>query len=294
MTTSRDELKQWIGKTETQVDEACPKPLRALAATLDRDDPEPLPGTAIPPCWHWLYFLSLPRQSEFGPDGHARRGGFLPPVPLPRRMWAGGRLEWLGPLRVGEAITKASRIVDVSSKEGRAGPLVFVRVHHEICSNGNFAIIEEQDLVYCDLAKPGELAPSSAAPASPDWSREIQPDPALLFRYSALTFNAHRIHYDRPYAMNVEGYPGLVVHGPLIATLLLDLLRRNLPDVQVRQFSFRVMKPTFDLAAFKVCGTRTKEGTSAQLWAEHPDGALAMDATASWDDANRGIYAQSS
>jgi 3-methylfumaryl-CoA hydratase len=131
MTTSPDVLKQWIGKTETQVDEVSPKPLSALAAALDRDDPEPQPGSAIPPCWHWLYFLSLPRQSEIGPDGHVRRGGFLPPVPLPRRMWAGSRLEWLAPLRVGEAITKASRIVDVSSKEGRTGPLVFVRVRHE-------------------------------------------------------------------------------------------------------------------------------------------------------------------
>jgi 3-methylfumaryl-CoA hydratase len=145
----------------------------------------------------------------------------------------------------------------------------------KISCNGDLAIIEEQDMVCRDVAKPGEIVPSPAAPASADWRREVQPDPALLFRCSA-----HRIHYDRPYAMNVEGYPGLVVHGPLIATLLLDLLRRNLPDVQVRHFSFRAMKPTFDLAAFKISGTRTKDGTSAQLWAEHPGGALAMDATA--------------
>ena len=281
MASSHDELKQWIGKSETQVDEASPKPLRALAAALDRDDPEPQPGSAIPPCWHWLYFFPLPRQSEIGPDGHPRRGGFLPLVPLPRRMWAASRLEWLVPLRVGETIIRASRIVDVSTKDGRTGPLVFVRVRHEVSSNEELAIIEEQDIVYRDVAKPGELGPSAAAPPCSDWRRVIQPHPALLFRYSALTFNAHRIHYDRPYAMNVEHYPGLVVQGPLIATLLLDLLRRNLPNVQVRRFSFRAIKPTFDLAAFKICGTRTRDGASAQIWAEHPDGALAMDATAS-------------
>lgn len=273
-------LNQWIGKTETQVDEASPKPLKALAAALDRDDPEAEPGSPVPPCWHWLYFLSLTKQSEIGADGHERRGGFLPPVPLPRRMWAGSRLEWLAVLRVGEVITKSSRIVEVSGKAGRTGPLVFVRVRHEVSSNGNLAVIEEQDIVYRDAPKPGEVAPSRAAPAYSEWRREIRPDPALLFRYSALTFNAHRIHYDRSYSMNVEGYPGLVVHGPLIATLLLDLLRRNLPDVRVRHFSFRAIKPTFDLTSFKIGGARSKDGASAQLWAEHPDGTLAMDATA--------------
>ena len=238
------------------------------------------PGNAVPPCWHWLYFLSLPRQSEIGPDGHARRGGFLPPVPLPRRMWAASQLEWLRPLRIGEAIAKSSLIADVSSKEGRTGPLVFVRVRHEVSARGHLALIEEQDIVYRDAPKPGEAAPSPRAPEHCDWQREIWPDPALLFRYSALTFNAHRIHYDRPYALNVEGYPGLVVHAPLIATLLLNLLRRHFPDARIRRFSFRAVKPTFDLTAFKIAGARGKDGDSVQLWAEHPDGALAMDATA--------------
>jgi 3-methylfumaryl-CoA hydratase len=183
-------------------------------------------------------------------------------------------------LRIGETLTRSSRIADISSKEGRTGSLVFVRVRHEISVGGDLAIIEEQDIVYRDAPKTGEAAPAAAAPVHPDWARQIEPDPALLFRYSALTFNAHRIHYDRSYAMNVEGYPGLVVHGPLIATLLLDLLRRNLPDASIRRFSFRAMKPTFDLGAFKIGGARSRDGASVQLWAEHPDGALAMDATA--------------
>jgi 3-methylfumaryl-CoA hydratase len=179
MATNQDDLRQWIGKTDRQIDEASLKPLRALAATLDRDDPELQPGSAIPPCWHWLYFLSLP--PEMGPDGHPRRGDFLPPVPLPRRMWAASRLEWLVPLRVGETLSRGTRIVDVSTKEGRTGPLVFVRVRHEVSSTGKLAIIEEQDIVYRDLARPGELGPSSAAPTSSEWRRVIQADPALLF-----------------------------------------------------------------------------------------------------------------
>ena len=258
-----------------------PTPLQSLAAALDREDPAPAPGDALPPCWHWLYFLPLSRQSEIGPDGHPHRGGFLPPVPLPRRMWAGSRLEWIKPLRVGQPITRMSRIVDVSVKEGRTGPLVFVRVRHEIGHVVGQCLVEEQDIVYRNIPKPDEPAPPvSKAPAVHDWAREIRPDAVLLFRYSALTFNGHRIHYDRRYATETEGYPGLVVHGPLIATLLLDLLRRHLPDAQVARFAFRALKPTFDLDTFKVCGALGEGAKSVHLWAEHSDGALAMDATA--------------
>jgi 3-methylfumaryl-CoA hydratase len=196
-------------------------------------------------------------------------------------MWAGSRLEGDKPLRVGQAITKTSRIVDVSVKEGRTGPLVFVRVRHTIGHVAGQCLVEEQDIVYRDMPKPGEPAPPVAtAPTVHDWAREIHPDAVLLFRYSALTFNGHRIHYDRTYATGTEGYPGLVVHGPLIATLLLDLLRRHGPDAQVRRFVFRALKPTFDVDAFRVCGARGEDGKTVRLWAEHGDGALAMDATA--------------
>ncbi|MGH6610935.1 MAG: FAS1-like dehydratase domain-containing protein [Burkholderiaceae bacterium] len=272
-------LQQWIGKTETLTDQAVATPIDALAATLDRKDPPARVGDSIPPCWHWLYFLPLHRHSELGPDGHAKRGEFLPPVPLPRRMWAGSRIEFKTPLQVGEALSRTSRIADVRSREGRAGPVVFVNVHHEICGDNQLAIVEEHDIVYRDMPR-GESAPEGTqAPNDAHWSRRIDPDDVLLFRYSALTFNGHRIHYDRRYATNVEGYPGLVVHGPLIATLLLDLLRSELPAAEVKTFSFRAIKPLCDVAPFHVCG-RHEDKKIVKLWARTPEGHVAMDASA--------------
>ena len=280
MALDLEHLKQWIGKTESRVDVAGATPVQALAATLDRDDPAPQQGDPIPPCWHWLYFLPLHRQSEIGADGHPKRGGFLPPVPLPRRMWAGSRIEFLRPLTVGSTIRRDSRIVDVSGKEGRTGTLVFVRVRHEIGDEGGVAVVDEHSIVYRDNPKPGDPEPAAqAAPADHEWIRTIAPDDVLLFRYSALTFNGHRIHYDRRYVTEVS-YPGLVVHGPLLATLLLDLLRRSMPDATVARFAFRAVKPTFDVAPFQVCGRRAEDGKTIRLWARHTDGALAMDATA--------------
>jgi 3-methylfumaryl-CoA hydratase len=280
MSLDIEHLRSWIGRTETLEDTATPAPVRALSATLDRDDAAPQNGTPVPPCWHWLYFLPMARQSQIGPDGHPQRGGFLPPVPLPRRMWAGSRIEFLQPLRVGQALSRTSRILDVRVKDGRTGPLVFVNVRHEIHGDGALAIVEEHDIVYRDMPAPGEAAPApTPAPADPQWERRIQPDDVLLFRYSALTFNGHRIHYDRQYVTEVEGYPGLIVHGPLIATLLLDLLRRQLPDARVKTFQFRAVKPLFDIASFVVCGRQDDAGT-VKLWASNEDGHLAMDATA--------------
>jgi 3-methylfumaryl-CoA hydratase len=273
-------LQSWIGQTESVQDLATVVPLRALSATLDRDDAAIDIGSEVPPCWHWLYFLPLHRQSGLGPDGHARRGGFLPPVPLPRRMWAGSRLEFLAPLRAGQAMARNSRIADVRMKEGRTGPLVFVQVQHDIHADRQHAIHEEHDIVYRDLPQPGEAVPAGVpAPQDALWTREIVPDDVLLFRYSALTFNGHRIHYDRRYVTEVEGYPGLIVHGPLIATLLLDLLRRALPAAKVGRFAFKAMKPVFDIAPFRVCG-RPEGGNTVKLWAVTPEGHLAMDATA--------------
>jgi 3-methylfumaryl-CoA hydratase len=280
MTLDIAHLQTWIGKTESRPDVASAVPVQALAATLDRDDPAPKAGDPIPPCWHWLYFLPLHRHSEIGPDGHPKRGGFLPPVPLPRRMWAGSRIDFARPLRVGSALSRTSRIMDVSAKEGRTGTLVFVRVLHQVGDGEGVAIHEEHDIVYRDDPKPGEPTPAAKmAPADHEWTREIRPDAVLLFRYSALTFNGHRIHYDEPYATGVEGYPGLVVHGPLIATLLLDLLRRNRPDATVSRFTFRAMKPLFHTAPFLVCGQRGDEGNVA-LWATSAEGTLAMEASA--------------
>jgi 3-methylfumaryl-CoA hydratase len=280
MTVDLDQLRSWIGRSETIEDVVTAAPLRGLSATLDREDAPQAAGKAIPPCWHWLYFLPMARQSEIGTDGHAKRGGFLPPVPLPRRMWAGSRIDFAAPLCVGQAIARTSRIDDVRLKEGKTGPLVFVKVRHDIRADGAPAIVEEHDIVYRDHPQPGEPAPAGTpAPADAQWTRRIVPDDVLLFRYSALTFNGHRIHYDRKYVTEVEGYPGLIVHGPLIATLLLDLLRRELPDATVTHFEFRAMKPLFDIAPFEVCGRRV-DGHHVKLWARTPEGHLAMDAGA--------------
>jgi 3-methylfumaryl-CoA hydratase len=272
-------LREWIGKTESASDQVTPAPIAALSATLDIEARPPRAGDALPPLWHWLYFLGLHRQSQLGPDGLASRGGFLPPVPLPRRMWAGGRLEFVRAMRVGETYTRTSRIADVQHKEGRTGPLVFVVARHEIGNADGIAIAEEQDIVYRDQAKRGEPAPAAGpAPAGAAWGRAVQPDEVLLFRYSALTFNGHRIHYDRRYATETEGYPGLVVHGPLIATLLLDLLRREMPKAPVARLEFRAASPLFDTGPFKVNG-KPDDGKMVALWASSADGNLAMTAS---------------
>jgi 3-methylfumaryl-CoA hydratase len=274
-------LREWLGRTESRSDTITATPIAALSATLDRDDALPNNGDMLPLLWHWLYFLPLHRQSELGADGHAARGGFLPPVPLPRRMWAGGRLQFHHPLRAGDAITRESRIVDINHKEGRSGALVFVLVRHEVSNDDGVALTEEHDIVYRDNPRSDDPLPKpQAAPADHLWICEIMPDDVLLFRYSALTFNGHRIHYDRRFVTEVEGYPGLVVHGPLIATLLMDLLRRNLPDATVQQFSFRAIKPLFDSAPFAVCGKLDADGRTVILWAKDAHGWLTMEATA--------------
>lgn len=276
-----DYLQTWIGKIDTATDQITATPVAAMSGLLDRDDPRPQTGDPLPPLWHWMNFLPAHRQSEIGPDGHPLRGGFLPPVPLPRRMYAGGRLQFHHPLRVGDAITRVSRIADVSMKEGRTGPLVFVLVRHEISNGDGVALTEEHDIVYRDNPNPNDPPPKpQAAPAQHQWIREIHPDEVLLFRYSALTLNGHRIHYDRRYVTEVEGYPGLIVHGPLIATLLVDLLRRNLPDATVTSFSFRAVKPLFDITPFSVCGSLQDDGKTVRLWAKDADGWLSMEASA--------------
>ena len=274
-------LHQWVGRQHRERSTLEPWPARALAAALDRDGPPPRVGDPLAPAWHWLYFLGVTRASELGPDGHAKRGVFLPPVPLPRRMWAGGRFRFERPLRIGETAEKVSTVTSVDAKQGRSGPLVFVTVTHEIAGQDGRALTEEHDIVYRGHAAPGPGnggPPPRTAPAEAEVSREIVPDPVLLFRYSALTFNGHRIHYDRRYCVDVEGYPGLVVHGPLIATLLLDLLGRQLPEAALRTFSYRAVRPVFDTAPFKVCGRR--QDGKVLLWAQDSQAALAMEGEA--------------
>ena len=270
----------WTGRTQRRDDVVTVAPLVALAALLDRDDPPPCDGEAAPPLAHWLYFLPAYRQSAAGADGHAARGEFLPPVSLPRRMWAGSRLEFMRPLVVGSAVTCVSTIKDVKRKQGRSGELVFVTVRHEVSDAAGLVLWDEHDIVY--RGEGGGSAPAVPAPGGESWRREIRPDALLLFRYSAVTFNGHRIHYDRPYATGVEGYPGLVVHGPLIATLLVDLLRREMPRVTLRSFSFRALRPLFDTAPFTTCGQPGEDGRTARLWTRDAEGAATMEATAGW------------
>ncbi|MFT3780126.1 MAG: MaoC family dehydratase N-terminal domain-containing protein [Ottowia sp.] len=268
----------WVGRTDESVDQITPTPIRLMQATLDSASAASLPPH-LPPLWHWLYFLPGERQSNVGPDGHPRRGGFLPPVTLPRRMWAGGRLQFLQPLPVGETVQRVSLIKSINVKAGRSGRLVFVTVQHEVSGAQGVAIHEEQDIVYRDPPAPGAPAPQpAAAPTDEQFGRTVTPDPVLLMRYSALTFNGHRIHYDRPYAMQEEGYPGLVVHGPLIATLLMEELRHAYPDKTVRSFEFKAVSPLFDTAPFTVNGKL--DGGTAHLWARGSQGQLAMQASA--------------
>jgi 3-methylfumaryl-CoA hydratase len=280
-TVTLHKLTDWIGRSETLRDTITAAPVRALDATLDHAATPVEPGMPLHPLWHWLYFLPQHRQSEIGADGHAKRGGFLPPVPLPRRMWAGSQFEFRSPVRVGDAVERTSTIADVAEKEGRTGRLGFVKVRHDVRCNGSAepAIVEFHDIVYRANKKAGDVEPPPlAAPTGAGWQRQIVPDDVLLFRYSALTFNGHRIHYDRKYVTEVEGYPGLIVHGPLIATLLLDLVRRNAPGAEVASFRFKAVRPTFDLHPFKVNGQR--DGNTVKLWAQDHDGWLTMDASA--------------
>jgi 3-methylfumaryl-CoA hydratase len=275
-----DHLRQWIGRTCTKLDTICPARVANLVATLDRVD-SLQSGDPLPPLWHWLFFHSFVRQSDLGSDGHSARGTFLPPVPLPRRMWAGGRLEFFQPLRINQEASQTSTVNAVDFKQGSTGPLLFITVGHEIQGgDGAVLIREERTLVYRDSVAANAVVSQCTVAEKPEWSWSIVPSSSLLFRYSAVTFNAHRIHYDFPYATEVEGYPGLVVQGPLIATLLLELLHRFLPEEQIRSFTYRAISPLFHIEPFQICGRRGTAAGEVSLWAQTQTGRLAMSAVA--------------
>lgn len=270
-----DQYKAWIGRTQSSEDLAAPFPPRALAATLDSGDAEFKPGDPLPPCWHWLYFLEAAPASQIGPDGHPKRGPFLPPVPLPRRMWAGSRLQFPSAIRLGQAIRRESQILSVEPKSGGTGQMVFVTVQHKISGDGKLAIVEEHDIVYRQAPQPGDKAPTSRpAPTDSQWRKDVAPDPVLLFRFSALTFNGHRIHYDLPYVTGEEGYPGLIVHGPLMGLMMLELARRAHPQRRVASYEFRALSPVFHTTPFAVCAKPSETG--AATWIARDDGALAQ------------------
>ncbi|HEX7007938.1 MAG TPA: MaoC family dehydratase N-terminal domain-containing protein [Alphaproteobacteria bacterium] len=273
-------MRDWVGREETVEDVVTASALAKMSATLGRDDPPPAPGDPVPPGWHWMFAHAPAPAAQLGPDGHTRRGGFLPPVAQPRRMWAGGRLTFGPPLRVGQTVTRRSTVLDIAEKTGRSGPLVFVTVRHDYAGPDGSAVVEEQDLVFRAAPRPGEQAPAPETPLAATWRRTVSADSTMLFRYSALTFNGHRIHYDHPYATREEGYPGLVVHGPLLATLMLDLVRREAPGRTIERFSFRGMRPVFDTAPFEVAGAPATDGTEVALWITESSGAVAMRASA--------------
>ncbi|MFM5908504.1 MAG: MaoC family dehydratase N-terminal domain-containing protein [Novosphingobium sp.] len=277
------EFNDWVGRSQTVTDVLEPARSNALRVALGGQG-NLQAGDPLPLLHHWLYFWDVKAPAELGSDGHPAKGGFLPPVPLPRRMWAGGRLTFHAPLHLGERVTRTSTILSVTEKTGRSGTLVFVTLRHDLGTEAGLAVREEQDLVYRDPAATMLPAPVAAPAPAADWTETAEPDPVLLFRYSALTMNGHRIHYDRPYAIEEESYPALVVHGPLQATLLIDLASRNLP-APVTSFAFRGQVPAFSGAPLHVCGNAAEDG--AEVWTQQgaDRNMVATIGTAALDDA---------
>ena len=273
-------LNKWIGERESAVDYITVPGTHRLAAMLDRDDPFPKMGDPFPIGWHAILFPRVVRHSQIGPDGHPQRGDFLPPVPLPRRMFAGKRVFFQDTLKVGDEVRRESVIENVEPKQGRTGEMVFVTVRTDIHSPRGLAITEEQKIVYRDDPAPGAAPPPpQQAPAKAEWEKIITPDPVLLFRFSALTFNGHRIHYDLPYVTQVEGYPGLIVNGGLSTLLLFELAREHGPAPIVR-FSSRNVRPLIVGHPIHICGAPSADDKTAKLWVTNHEGALALTADA--------------
>lgn len=274
-----DHLRQWTGRTEEREGgEISANSIAMFNATLDYSKPFPRRGNAIPPIAYQLLFPPLAPQSELKDDGHIKLGEFFPPIPLPRRMNGGSRLKFIKPLHIGEKVRRVHTIGDITFKQGSTGPLLFVLFRAEIFGEDGLAVVDDQDIIYREAADASNPAKSKApaAPGQAVWRRTIDPDPMLLFRYSAITFNAHRIHYDLPYVTGVEGYPGLIVQGPLTALLLFDLFERNAPGATAQTFSYRATGPLFSGKTFDVCGEPATAGGPAKLWTIGPKDAPTM------------------
>ena len=271
------DIKDWTGRREVKTDVLHATPARFMQATLG-EEPSLGDSDTLPPSWHWMYFLEARPLGELGRDGHPKKGGFLPPVELPRRMWAGGRLRFHAPLLLGKGARKDSEITKISEKTGKSGQLVFVTVEHKVFQDGVLALSEDHDIVYREDPRGNDQAPEyPVAPASASVSEVFAPSQVMMFRYSALTFNGHRVHYDVDYAREVEGYEGLVFHGPLSATLLAGLACRTVGK-PLAAFQFRALAPIAGIAPFFLEGQR--KGTSMDLWVRRRDGVMAMQARA--------------
>jgi 3-methylfumaryl-CoA hydratase len=277
-----DHLRQWIGRSTEASDIVTAQLVKGLRATLFQEIGVPTMGDAAPFTTHWCLAQPVFPMSMLGPDGHPTRGGFLPPVPLPRRMWAGGELEFIDALRVGDDTTRTSRISDVTMKTGSTGVLCFVSVEHIVTTPRGIAVRERQDIVYRDVSAAPSPAPAKTPPPAPVAKhRETHlSDPVLLFRYSALTFNGHRIHYDRDYVTKVEGYPGLIFHGPLQAALIVELAAKLHHGQPPKKFSYRGVQPLFEGSEFSVNANEAASGM--ELWIANAEGRPTMKGTATW------------
>jgi len=275
-----DHLRQWIGRSSEATDVVTAQLVKGLRATLFQEIGEPQPGDAAPFTVHWCLGQPVFPMSELGPDGHPSRGGFLPPVPLPRRMWAGGQLEFLDSLRVDDEPKRSSRITDVTMKSGSTGQLCFVSVEHLVSTARGLAIRERQDIVYRDMGGTSPAAPAKAPPPVAQHRETHMSDPVLLFRYSALTFNGHRIHYDRDYVTKVEGYPGLIFHGPLQAAFIVELAAKLHGGTPPQKFVYRGVQPLFEGSEFSVNANTSADGM--ELWTANAAGEPTMKATATW------------
>lgn len=288
MSVDIDHLRGWIGREAEAVDLVTPRLAAEFRATFAPSLAATDEGEA-PLAIHWCLSPAIVPAAEVGPDGHPKRGGFLPPVPLPRRMWAGGEVEIHGPLRVGDSVTRRSTIEDVRLKEGRSGALCFVAVRHEYLTARGLAVSERHDIVYREAETSAPAAPVGKTPAKPappkpeprhaDLTWSVEASPVLLFRYSALTFNGHRIHYDLPYVTGEEGYAGLVVHGPIQATLLLNAAAA-LGGRPPRRFRYRGLSPLIAGGSFTVSAARGADG-GITCWTQSADGRTCMEAEAS-------------
>ena len=268
----------WIGKSETEHGIASAYPANYFTLTLDRDDPLFAGGDPLPPAWHYFYFHELVALAATGEDGHRAKGDFMPPLPFPRRMWAGSKMKFESPICIGEKLKKVITIADIAMKDGKSGKMCFVTTTEKVLGEDDrLTTSETRTQVYREPADPNAPPPQPRpAPAAAQWSRTISPSSVLLFRYSALTMNSHRIHYDKEYVRDVEGYPGLLVHGPLTMTLMLDLFRSEMPDATMTSLDLRAVSPVYDTMEFSVHGAAEDDGT-CRLWAM-TDGALAMTA----------------
>jgi 3-methylfumaryl-CoA hydratase len=283
MTIDIEPLRKQLGRKIEDEDVVTRAPIKAMLATFDRQEKVPEEGEPIAPGWHLLYLHSYARRAQLSRDGAAAEGGVLPKIPMPRRMYAGSTFTFSGDIRVGDKLKREIEFTDIQLREGSTGTLVVTTQTRRLFTPRGLALTEANSMVFREDPKPGQksgVPVRDAAPTDVPWRRTITPDPVMLFRYSAITFNPHRIHYDRTYCMETEGYPGLVVHGPFAQQCLFDLLRDSTPGRKITGMSVRARAPLFDTAPFDVIGRLTADGKGAELWSVTPKGTIAAQATA--------------